>query len=509
MSKKGSLAFIIGIYLSIGILPISITIFESFFINGSFTLELYREIFATSKYVALFQDSFLLAFLVTSLTLLVGITLGILFEKTNLPFKKTLLALFIIPLLLPPYMIALAWSHFFGEWFFGFFGVVFVEFSIYLPIVILATFVLLKGVNSKLEESARMFSSWDRVLSSITIPLILPSIFLIATLVFLLSFGNYSVANFLRFNTFVLDSFVEFSAFYNYNNSFALSFILIIFIVGLLLIERFYMSNKEYVSPIKNFTFDNTTLIDLKSYKMALFLLVSSLAFIIVIVPIFLLIYESGGLQNYIEAFMIAKMSILRSLSYAFFGASIISFFGFFLAYTIKNSVFKFAYLLDITSIVLFAIPSTILGVALVQFFNHEWSSFIYVSPLIIIIGYIVKYSAISSRIFIANLRQIPPSMEESAKVLGVSWSERIIYIVLPLSKGGFLLSWFVSFVFLLRDTDITMLLYSAGYDSLAIKIFTLMANSPSELISALCVIMIAIILLPIGFLYLLKGVSR
>jgi len=503
MSKKSFFAFIIALYLSIAIVPISIMVFESF------SLELFKEIFSSTKKLSLFQESLFLASVVTSLCLVFGVPLGLVFEKTNLPFKKTLLSIFTLPLLLPPYIIALAWSNFFGEWFFGFWGVVFVEFSIYLPISILASFILLKGVNSRLEDSARLFFGWGRVVRFVTIPLIAPSLFLIAMIIFLLSFANYSVANFLRFNTFVLDSFVEFSAFYNYDKSFAISLVLVLFIVILLWFERSYMATRNYISPFKNFTFENTNLIDLKNYKIIVFVLLMLFSFILVIVPILLLIYESGSLQNYIDAFMIAKMSILRSLIYAFFGATLISFFGFFIAYTIQKRVFKSAYLLDIVSITLFAIPSTILGIALVQFFNHEWSSFIYTSPLIIIIGYIAKYSAISSRIFIANLKQIPASMQESAKVLGASWSDTIIYITAPLLKGGFLFSWFISFIFLLRDTDITMLLYSAGYDTLAIKIFTLMANSPSELISALCVIMLAIVLLLIALLYVFNGEKR
>jgi iron(III) transport system permease protein len=331
----------------------------------------------------------------------------------------------------------------------------------------------------------------------------------VATLIFLLSFGNYSVANFLRFNTFVLDSFVEFSAFYNYDKSFALSSVLIVFIVILLYLERLYVAKRDYVSSFENFSFDNINPIDLKSYKMALFVLVSLLASVLVITPIFLLIYKSASLQNYIDAFLIAKMSLYRSLLYAFFGASLITFFGFFIAYTIRNSLFRSAYFLDIISIVLFGIPGTILGVALIQFYNNDYSSFIYASPIIIIFGYIAKYSAISSRIFIANLKQIPPSMQESAELLGASWFYSMVHITAPLAQGGFLLSWFISFIFLLRDTDITMLLYSAGYDTLAIKIFTLMANSPSQIIAALCVIMIVIILVPLGLLYLLKGLNK
>ncbi len=48
-------------------------------------------------------------------------------------------------------------------------------------------------------------------LKEITIPLILPGILLAAILVFLLSFGEFGVPNFLRYKVFPVESFTQFS----------------------------------------------------------------------------------------------------------------------------------------------------------------------------------------------------------------------------------------------------------------------------------------------------------
>jgi ABC-type spermidine/putrescine transport system permease subunit II len=42
-------------------------------------------------------------------------------------------------------------------------------------------------------------------------------------------------------------------------------------------------------------------------------------------------------------------------------------------------------------------------------------------------------------------------------------------------------------------------MVYPAGYDTMPVRIFTLMANSPKELIAALCAIMALAALLPLG----------
>ncbi|MGH8532159.1 MAG: phosphonate ABC transporter permease, partial [Gammaproteobacteria bacterium] len=50
-----------------------------------------------------------------------------------------------------------------------------------------------------------------------------------------------------------------------------------------------------------------------------------------------------------------------------------------------------------------------------------------------------------------------------------------------------------------LRDTGIAMLVYPPGHDTLPVRIFTLMANSPEGLVAALCVLMMAATFLPLA----------
>lgn len=503
MPQKSIFAFFIGIYLLVGFVPVLIMGVESFFQGGHFSLALYSEIFHSVKKLQLFFQTLLLALSVTFLTSFFGIVFGLMLERTNLLLKGVLLSLFTLPLLLPPYIVALAWSHLFGEWFFGFWGVVFVEFSIYLPIPLLTTVILLKMINPKLEDAARLFLPWSKVLRYITLPLIVPSVFLVSLLVFLLSFGNYSVVNFLRFNTIIVESFVEYSAFYNYSASYALSFLFIVFVIILLIVEKFYNAKKKYQGVFEHFRLQNRHLIDLKIYKIPLSFVILFFVLFTVVLPIALLIVESSSLHTYVEAFHLAKESMLRTLLYAALGGLSITLFGFVSAYAIERKLFRFVWAMDGITLFLFAMPSTLLGMALVLFFNHSWSNFIYASSLIIIISYTIKYSAISNRIFLANMQQISPSMEEAAEMLGLNMFQRIGYITLPLLSGAFIFSYLLSFIFLLRDTDITMLLYSAGYDTLAIRTFTLMANSPVDIIAALSVMMICMVSLPFALIYL------
>ncbi len=490
------------LFFLFGFVPIALIAVKSFFLHGVLDFSVFKEIFSSSYTLILLVKSSLLSLFVTLLSFMFGIPIGILLEKTDIPYAKLLLALLSIPLILPPYTIALAYSHLFGEWFFSFWGVVFVEVTLYTPLAMLATFILLKTINPSLESAARIFFPWYKVIQKISLPLIFPSLLLVGFLLFLLSFGNYSVVNFLRYESFIVKSFVEFSAFYHYKLSFALSFFFLAFVLLLLYIEQRYTVKRNYQSSLHHITLTNAHPILLKQYKGVLSLTLWSVTFLFSLLPLAVIISEIDSLYAIIFALKLSYESILRTLLYAFGGATFVTLFGFVIAYSKRIQFFHFAWLFDTLAMTLFALPSTLTGIALLLFFNHQWSNFIYASPLLLLIGYSVKYTALSNRIVRAQLRTIPHSMEDSAKLLGLGFFERLKYITLPLLKGTLFVSWLVSFIFILRDTDMSMILYSAGAETLSIKTFTLMANSSASLIASLNLIMVLLILLPFTLLY-------
>jgi iron(III) transport system permease protein len=53
--------------------------------------------------------------------------------------------------------------------------------------------------------------------------------------------------------------------------------------------------------------------------------------------------------------------------------------------------------------------------------------------------------------------------------------------------------------VFCVRDVAISIVVYPPGYDTLPVRILTLMANGAPSLIAALCIILIIITILPLA----------
>jgi iron(III) transport system permease protein len=149
-----------------------------------------------------------------------------------------------------------------------------------------------------------------------------------------------------------------------------------------------------------------------------------------------------------------------------------------------------------------------VIGIGLISLWNTRWTNLVYGTPVIIIFGYLAKYTALTSRISLAQLARIPSSMEEAAQVAGAGWFRRIALIVAPLARRGLFACWIVGYIFSLRDTGITMTVYPPGHETLPVRIFTLMANGSPELIAALCIIMITATLAPAGILRMILNLT-
>ncbi len=480
------------------LLPTVSMIINSFWNEGSLDLSAYMVLLQGSTLKS-FQNSLLLSTSVATASTLAGVCLGILLGKSRLRFTYLLIGLFTLPLLIPPYMLALGWytvlgrEGFFGEILFGFWGTFWVLFSIYLPIPMLLTILFLKQINPRLEEAAVMMVSWRKVLRFITLPLIFPAISLSFLLVFILSFGEQSVANFLRFDVFALESFTYFSAFYDFRTATILAMPMVVVALIVLVTKQFLVHRH----PLRFDTAYTPNIIDLGKLQLPILLLMLLFVSVIVILPFSQLFLEGTDLQTLTKTFTKALYPMLRSYLYAALGATLLVCFGFLIGYVIEEKMYGYR-VYDTSLVFMFALPATVIGIALILFWNRPYTNIVYATPLIILLGYLGKYLLLTSKITQHRLSQIPHSQVEAAQMAGANGFQILRFILLPLSKNAMLVAWLIGFIFSLRETTITMLVYPPGYETLPVYTLTQMANGEPKSIAALSVIMILMTLLPL-----------
>ena len=94
-----------------GLAPIAAIALESFRHNGHFSLNYYRELISAARFWPLLGNSVRLALATTAVCGLIGVPAGILFAKSDLPLRSWFIWLLTVPLVLPPYFVALGWAR--------------------------------------------------------------------------------------------------------------------------------------------------------------------------------------------------------------------------------------------------------------------------------------------------------------------------------------------------------------------------------------------------------------
>ena len=492
----------ITIFLFLVVLPLLNILFDSFFKEGVFGLVNYLEVF-NQKTLKLLLKSLELAFFVATISTVIGGFFAFFLTKTNLPFKDIFKLLFLAPLFLSPYILTLSWVDFFlyfehgKEFIYSFWGVVFILSLVFTPLSMLVISSGLSNINAKLEEAGLMMTTYPQVVLKIIFPMVKPAIFSSFILVFVLALSEFSVPAFLSVKVLTTEIFTQFSAFYNYELALANAMILVFISIFLLMGEKFYLSNSSFLSiGTKS---HQSKIIELKKGKSWVFMMHLFYFFVAILIPVIVLFMQTfkGGTESFFHAITLLRPNIINSILYATIGAFTLLFFGTIFAYISVREKIK---IMDTLLLLLFAVPSTVLGIGLIKFFNTPNLDFIYGSFWIIIIAYLGKFIFITHKLIANALLQIPKSLEESAQMMGAGFLTTMRYIILPLIADKLFIIFMIGFIFALGELGATILVYPAGDAVMGIKLYTIMANAPQSLVSAMSLVIWLVTVLVVGF---------
>ena len=518
MSRRVTLLLVVATLVVVGLLPLAAMLGESLFANGRLTLDAYAKLFADPRNWASIGNSLVLAGLTTGCATLIGVPLGLLLGKTDLPLRRVLTIVLAIPLLLPPYVLAVCWFNLLArdgvlaqllparsvEWLsgslFGLGGCVWVLASAFLPVVMILTLASLRAVDPRLEEAGRLVARWPAILRHVTLPIILPGILFGATLVFLLALGEIGAPMFLRYPVFPVQTLTQFSAFYDFGAATAAATPLLAVALLVLAFERLYLREKTY--RLRPATPGRRMLrLPLGNWRTAAFLVLALASAVIVVLPLLGLVTASLTPSGYREAWPHAAETLGRSLALAATGASLLTVLGFFCAYLIRHRALPLWRAVDTLTLLLFTLPGTVIGVGMIALWNRPATGFLYASVAMLPLAYVAQYTALTSRITLAALANVPHSREEAAQMVGAPWLARVWHVVAPAALPGVAAAWVIGFIFCFRDLGASMLVYPAGLDTLPVRILTLMANGAPSLIAALCVILVTVTLVALAML--------
>jgi len=208
------LLFSILILVVIVAVPVILIFITAFFENGKFNIAGIAKILSDPDTYQALLNSLIIAAGTTLVSTTVGTFFAWLVARTDLPLKKTMKALFLVPFMLPSFIGALAWkvllsprAGYINKLLMAIFGlskapidiltiggIIAIESMYLFPFVFLQVEGSLERMDPTLEESARISgANLFTITRKITLPLVMPSILAGALLVALYSLAHFGV----------------------------------------------------------------------------------------------------------------------------------------------------------------------------------------------------------------------------------------------------------------------------------------------------------------------------
>ncbi|MCD6450363.1 MAG: iron ABC transporter permease, partial [Thermotogaceae bacterium] len=206
------LKFIIfAVIIILIVFPITLLFLSSFYSDGKFSISGYQDTFSRRSSVQSALNTLYLAVLTTIFATLIGSVLAWIIARTDIPGRSILKTLLMIPYMIPPFIGAMGWMFLFGrggyanrlsEALFGkelfnihtFEGLVLVMTMYMYPPVFTTVYTALMNMDASLEEAGRICGAkLYRVMRTISLPLVMPSILSGALLVFAMTASNFGI----------------------------------------------------------------------------------------------------------------------------------------------------------------------------------------------------------------------------------------------------------------------------------------------------------------------------
>jgi iron(III) transport system permease protein len=473
----------------------------------------YGHLFA-QRHLHLAMNSLSIAAGATLLSLVLGVPLAFLISKTDLIARNLFGALCVLPILIPPFMHAIVWSHLHrmiggmgGLQIHSVWGAIWVLGLAYYPFVTLLTVSGLRSLDRSQEEAALLSCGKWQTLRRISLPLTAPHILTGAIFVFVFSIMDFVIPDILRVSVYPVEIFVQFSTFYDERAAAVLSLPLISVAFVLMLLQERLMRDRAYISPGCGVSRAVDTSLGAGGIPGFVFcLLVLGLS---IVLPVAMMLKGAGSFSSYARVFQPSLEQILLSFSLAAVAAAITVLLAFVLAYMILRSTKWKRAVLTVAVFIPFVIPPTSLGVGLIEVWNRPLLDVVYSSQLMIIMGYLSRFLPFAVITLHSGLKKVDRSLEEVANLAVASWTKVISRVVVPLLWPSILSGFFIVFILSLGELSTTLLVIPPGKETIPIKIYNLMHYGADQSVAALCLIMTAAILLSAGLLLLFLRTTK
>ncbi|HWC04689.1 MAG TPA: iron ABC transporter permease [Methylomirabilota bacterium] len=464
--------------------------------------------------------------LLAALVGLTGTALGFLFAYTaaraGLPrgWRTLLDAATLLPLVSPPFTTAIAMIFSFGPrglvtyqllgikgaTVYGLPSTLFSETVTYFPIAYLTLRPILATLDSNVEDMAfSLGSSRWRVFRTVTLPLAIPGLANAFLLLFAASLADFATPLILAGNDFPVlptQAYLQITGLFDLQGGAVLSFVLLVPAFGVYLLQRYWVSRRYYVT-ITGKAGARTAISGVAPWARLALIALCLLVAIVICYFYALLVYASvvvalganhAWTWRHYQVILTEGMKAIRdTLVIAGAGMPLGGLYAILVGYLVARKVFPGRQAMEVVSMVNYALPGTIVGIAYLIAFNDP-PLVLTGTALIIVACYVFRYSPTGVRATVALLHQIDPSIEEASQGLGASSGTTFRRVTLPLIVPAFFAGLGVVFIRSMTAISATIFLVSINWTLITVRILeniTELSLGPAAAFSVLVVLIV------------------
>ena len=485
-------------------------------------------------------NTVVLALLTAAGTTLLGLALALLVSRTTLRLRRLARLLTVLPVITPPFVIGLGiilicgrsgvinaiLEGWFGlpptRWIYGLPGLLLAQLFAFTPVAFLVLIGVVEGVSPTLEEAGQTLGARSgHVFRTVSLPLMAPGLanaFLVGFVESIADFGNPLV---LGGNFNVLATEVYFAlvgAQYDQGRAAALAIILLALALGAFLAQQRVLRGRAYTSVTGKGDAGIPAALPRPLVRGIFVVAVPWLIFTVVIYGMalvggFVAVWgrdHSLTLRHFAKAFDVewgpsgvlwtggAWTSLWNTLRLSAVAAPLSAAVGLLTAYLLDRTRFVGQRAFEMGTLLSFAVPGTVIGVAYVLTFNVpplELTG----SGLIIVLCLVFRNMPVGVRGGLASLTQIDRSLDEASSTLGAGGATTVRRVLLPLIKPAVVGALVYGFVRSVTTVSAVIFLVSGDTDMATTYIIGRVINGDYGVAIAysavLIVLMVAVIL--------------
>lgn len=517
------LALVAVIFVSIllfVVYPLAMVFIASLQERGEWTLGNYALIGERRLYRNALWNSLSVGALVGILGVIIGYVAAFVLTRLDVPGKKLLHYLTILPIISPPFVSAVSILFLFGFnglvtkqllglqdfSIYGFHGVVWSQVFTFAPIAYLSLRGVLASISPTLEDAALNIgaSRWQ-TFWKVTFPLSLPGIasaFLIVFIESMADFGNPLVLAGAAFPMLAPQAYLEITGSFNLARGAMLAVVLLLPSLTAFAIQRYYLSKRQYVTVTGKPTASTSKIVS-EPVKWLLYGFVLGFAAIVlmfygvILLGAFTQVWGfdySFTLAHFAYVFDVGFKTVTDTLLIAVITTPVSGLLGMLVAFLVVRRAFPGKGAMEFGSILSYAVPGTVVGIGYILAFN---------SPPIVLTGtltilvlcFVFRYVPVGIQSGIAVLRQIDPSIEEAAQNLGASALTTFRKVTLPLIAPAFLSGLVYAFVRAMTAISAAIFLVSANWNLMTVQILNQVGSGRLGVAAAYSIVVIVIVL--------------